>query len=175
MTLNIEALYQKTKEMAADVDDTFLDLGRHLRQLLDRDPELFQKIVAQTALGRRKAYYLVEISRVFDPLQVSRPRLKKLGWTKLQLIGKHVTQDNVEELMELAESMNTKQLERKMKGKMPIKNAACVLMYFNPTAVKELEQALEKYGATPTPRGIQDREEALIRMIRAMNKQSEEF
>jgi hypothetical protein len=173
VTLNIEALYEKAKEMASDVEDTFLDLGRMLRQLLDRDPELFQKIVQQTNLGRRKAYYLVEVSQAFDPLQVSRPRLKKLGWTKCALIAKHVNQDNVEEMLELAESMNSKQLERKLKGKTPINNAACVLMYFSKQQFKELEQALEKYGGTVTPRGIQNKEEALMRMIRTMNKQSE--
>jgi hypothetical protein len=169
VTLNIEALYQKALSLSADVEDTFLDLGRYLRQLLDRDPELFQKIVHQTNLGRRKAYYLVEISRVFDSLQVSRARLKKLGWTKLSLIAKQVTQANVEEWLERAENLSTKQLERKMKGKTPIKNAACVLMYFSPKEYEELAEALAKYGATPTERGIQNREEALMRMVGRLN------
>jgi hypothetical protein len=52
--------------IAADVENTFLELGRYLRQLLDRDPELFKKVVDKTALKRRKAYYLVEVSRIFD-------------------------------------------------------------------------------------------------------------
>lgn len=46
--------------MAADVENTFLELGRYPRQLLDRDPELFKKVVDKTPLKRRKAYYLVE-------------------------------------------------------------------------------------------------------------------
>lgn len=173
MTLNIEALHQKALSLAADIEDTFLDLGRALRQLQDRDPERFQKIVEQTNLGRRKAYYLVEISRAFDPLQVSRARLKKLGWTKCALIARHVTQDNVEDMLTLAETMSAKQLERKMKGRTAIKNPHCVLMYFSDEEYTELEEALEPYGGVPTHRGIQNKEEALLRMIRAMNEQSE--
>jgi hypothetical protein len=69
--------------------------------------------------------------------------------------------------------MPAKQLERELKGKTPIKKPRCVLMYFAKPQYKELEAALEKYGGTVTRRGIQNREEALIRMIRAMNKQSE--
>jgi hypothetical protein len=173
MPPNTEALYDKALELFAKVPDNFLDLGRALRQLQDRDPELFQKFVAKTGIGRRKAYYLVEISRTFEPLQVSRARLHDLGWTKVQLIAREVNQDNVEEWLELAESLSTKQLERKMKGKAPIKNAACVLMYFGPKEYEELAEALAKYGAVPTERGIQNKEEALIRMVRAMNKKSE--
>ena len=90
MALSTEDLYDKAKYLSGDVQDNFLELGRSLRQLLDRDPELFKKIVQKTKLGRRKAYCLVEVSRIFDPLTVPRSRLRKIGWTKLQLIGKHV-------------------------------------------------------------------------------------
>jgi hypothetical protein len=56
-----------------------------------------------------------------------------------------------------------------MKGKAPIKNAACVLMYFSPKDYKELAEALKRYGATPTERGVQNREEALMTMVRRLN------
>lgn len=119
MTLSNEALYGKALELSKDVDDNFLELGKMLGQLQHRDPELFQKIVAKTDLGRRKAYYLVEVSRIFDPLPIPRARLRKIGWTKLQLIGKHVTPDNLEELLTLAEESTTKELERHMRGEKP--------------------------------------------------------
>src|SRR5208337_4791444 len=145
----------------------FLDLGRTLRQLLDRDPDLFQQIVAKSDLGRRKAYYLVEVSRIFDPLPIPRSRLKKIGWTKLQLIGKHVNASNLDELLELAESVNSKELERQMRGEKPLGNAHCVLMYFTPKDFAVLEEALLEHGAVRSPggrggRGLQKKEEALI-------------
>jgi hypothetical protein len=168
MTMSNEALHAKALDLATNDPDNFWDLGRALRRLLDREPDLFQKFLDNTDVGSRKAYYLVEINRAFEPLQVPRARLLRLGWTKLQLIAAKVKQDTVEEWLKLAEGMPTKQLERKMKGKTPIKNAACVLMYFSPKEYKELGEALKRYGGTPTERGIQNREEALIRMVRRL-------
>ena len=79
MTTNIDELYDRALALSSDVEDKFLELGRSLRQLLDRDPDLFQQIVKKGRLGRRKAYYLVEVSRKFEPLPISRARLKKIG------------------------------------------------------------------------------------------------
>jgi hypothetical protein len=133
MALSIDDLFDKTLHMAGGVnEDNCLELGRSLRQLQDRDPALFKKIVEKTDVGRRKAYYLVEVSRTFDPLPVPRSRLKKIKWTKLQLIGKHVTPQNLEDLLTLAETNNAKELQRHLKGEKPLGNAHCVLMYFNP-------------------------------------------
>jgi hypothetical protein len=87
MTMSIEELYERVLALSSNVEDTFVELGRSLRQLLDRDPDLFQQIVKKGRLGRRKAYYLVEVSRKFEPLPISRAKLKKIGWTKLQIIG----------------------------------------------------------------------------------------
>ena len=166
MTISIEELYDKALALSSDVEDTFLDLGQSLRQLLDRDPDLFQQIVKKGRLGRRKAYYLVEVSRKFAPLPIGPARLKKIGWTKLQIIGRHVTKDNVEELVSLAEQLKTKQLERIMQGDDPLGNAHCVLMYFSPKQYAELEVALLKNGAERSGRGIVGKEEALINALR---------
>ena len=165
MTMSIEDLYDRALALSSDVEDKFLELGRSLRQLLDRDPALFQQVVKKR-LGRRKAYYLVEVSRRFEPLPISRARLKKIGWTKLQIIGQHVTKDNVEELVSLAEQFKTKQLERKMQGDEPLKNAHCVLMYFSSQQYAEFEEALLKNGAKRSGRGIVGKEKALINALR---------
>ena len=166
MTISTEDLFDKAMALSGDVDDNFLELGKALRQLQDRDPDLFHKIVAKSNLGRRKAYYVVEVSRIFDPLPVPRARLRKIGWTKLQLIAKHVDASNLEDLLKLAESENTKELKRRMKGEKPMGNAHCVLMYFTPKQYAELEAALLKNGATRSGRGLVDKEEALINALR---------
>jgi hypothetical protein len=169
VVLSTDDIYAKALDMSTNLEDNFLDLGRYLRQLQDREPDLFQKIVDKSDLGKRKAYYLIEISRTFDPLPISRTRLKKLGWTKLQLIGKYVTKDNVTELVELAETTSAKMLERQLRGETPMKNAHCVLMYFTPKQYEELETALVANGATRSTgksRGIQNKEAALMNVIR---------
>ena len=73
MALSTEDLFEKALTLSGDVDDNFLELGKSLRQLQDRDSELFHKIVAKTNLSRRK------VSRIFDPLPVPRSRLRKIG------------------------------------------------------------------------------------------------
>ena len=164
--MSIEALYDRALALSADVEDNFLELGRSLRQLLDRDPDLFQQVVKKGNLGRRKAYYLVEVSRTFDNAPVPRSRLRKIGWTKLQLIGKHVTPHNLDKLLELADSTNSKQLERQMRGEEPMENAHCVLMYFSPKQYAEFEEAVLKNGGERSGRGIVGKEEALINALR---------
>jgi len=81
MALSNDDLYDKALDLSKDFDDNFLDLAKTLRQLLDRDQEMFRDVWTKTNLGRRKAYYLVEVSRTFDSLPVGRARLKKIGWT----------------------------------------------------------------------------------------------
>src|SRR5271166_1279646 len=168
MPLSTEEIYEKALSMAKNVEDNFLDLGRQLRQLQDREPELFQKIVEQSDLGRRKAYYLVEVSRTFDPLPISRNRLKKIGWTKLQLLAKQITKDNAQELLALAEENTTKQLEKLMRGEKPIDNAHCMLMYFSPKQYKVVEEAMLANGGVKSGRGVVGKEEALVRALKKL-------
>jgi hypothetical protein len=170
MTPSNEALYDKAMYLSKDVEDNFLELGKSLRQLRDRDPELFHQFVASANIGRRKAYYQIEVSRTFEPLAIPRARLRKIGWTKLQLIGKHLNPDNQEELLTLAEEVNAKELERLMRGEKPLGNAHCVLMYFSPKQYAQLEDALVKHGGVRSGRGIQKKEEAMLSMVRRLNK-----
>ncbi len=53
-----------------------------------------------------------------------------------------------------------------MQGDNSLKNAHCVLMYFNPEQYAELEKALLKNGAERSGRGIVGKEEALINALR---------
>ena len=171
MTLSIEALYDKAMGLSNEVEDNFLELGKSLRQLMDRDPDLFQQFIRKSNLGRRKAYYLVEVSRIFDPLPIPRARLRKIGWTKLQLIARHVTPNNLDVLLQLAEDSAARQLERRMRGEKPLGNAHCVLMYFSPKDYAELEDVLVKHGGVRSGRGIQNKEEAVLRMVHATKTQ----
>ncbi len=168
MAVSNEELYGQAEALSANVEDNFLDLGRALRKLLDRDPELFSKLWQKASLGRRKAYYLVEVSRTFDPLPISRNRLKKIGWTKLQLLAKQITKDNAQELLALAEENTTKQLEKLMRGEKPIDNAHCMLMYFSPKQYKVVEEAMLANGGVKSGRGVVGKEEALVRALKKL-------
>lgn len=165
MALSTDDIYARALDQAKDDDDNFLELAKTLRQLHDRDPELIKKVMAKTGLGSRKAYYLINIDNWFSGLQVSKARLKKLGWTKLQLIGAGVTQDNVEELLTLAENSTAAQLKQITKGDEAVNNARCVLLYFSPKEYDHLETVLLANGGTKSGRGIVDKEKALLKAI----------
>ena len=102
MTEGTDALYDKALELSANVPDNFLELGRALSRLYDRDPNLFRQLAAKSNMGLRKAYSLIEVSRTFEPLAIPRDQLRKIGWSKLQLIAKHVTPNTLEALLQLA-------------------------------------------------------------------------
>jgi hypothetical protein len=167
MASSTEDLYAKALELSGAFKENFLDLAKILRQLLDRDPDKFQKIVEKSKLGLRKAYYLVEISRAFDGLPAPKSRLHKVGWTKLGILAKHVDKSNVEDLLELAESHTTKQLEQRLRGKEPPENSHCVLMYFTPKEYEELEHVLLRNGGQRSGRGIVNKEQALLRALKS--------
>ena len=173
MALSNKDLYEKALDLSKDFDDNFLDLAKALRQLLDRDPEKFRDVWMTSNIGRRKAYYLIEVSRVFDPLPAPKSRLKKIGWTKLQIIGKHVTKDNVAAMLDLAEQHTAKELESLMRGEKLSNTAHCVLMYFSPKQYELLERVLLKNGGQRSGRGILDKEAALITALKKL--ESAEF
>jgi hypothetical protein len=168
MTVDTEDLVISVKDLSGNVDETFLELGRALRELHEREPQQFSDIVTKSGLGRRKAYYLVDISRAFDPLEVSRAKLKEVGWTKLAMIAKRVTQENFEKLLNLAERNNVKELDRLARGYKPLGDSHCVMMYFSPTQYEVLEQALVRHGAKKARggRGLADKEDALLKIVR---------
>jgi len=170
MAQSTDDIYSRARELTKNVEDNFLDLARTLRQLKNRDPALFTDLWKKTNLGRRKAYYMIEIDETYSQLPIPRSRLKKLGWTKLQLIRKHVTSDNWEELFATAEGMATKQLEKLMKGEQPVSNAHCVLMYMTPTQYKLFEERLLENGSQRSGRGLLHKEEALTRILKASKK-----
>ena len=151
--------------MSLDVEDNFLDLARALRQLQDRDQEMFMKSLKKSGMGTRKAYYLINIARQFDGLTVPKARLRRIGWTKLQVLGPYVTAQNLEELLVMAENLSTMALKTALRGDDPRANSHCVLMYFSPEQYSVFETALVKAGAQKNGKSISDKETALIKLL----------
>ena len=174
MTEGSDALYEKALELSANGPDNFLELGRALSQLYDRDPDLFRQLAAKSNMGLRRAYDLVEVSRTFEPLAIPRDQLRKIGWPKLQLIAQHVTPNTLDALLQLAEDTTAKDLERHMRGKKPLGNAHCVLMYFSPKDYAEVEDALVKHGGGRSGRGILNKEEAQLNVVTALKTQTDD-
>jgi hypothetical protein len=69
MTAITDALYDKALELSANVPDNFMELGRALTQLYDRDRDRFRKLAAKSNMGLRRAYHLIEVSRTVEQLE----------------------------------------------------------------------------------------------------------
>jgi hypothetical protein len=79
MAVSSQDLYAKALSLSSQVEEHFLELASSLRKLQDRDPELFRKLTDKADIGKRKLYYLLEISRTFDTLPIPKARLRHVG------------------------------------------------------------------------------------------------
>ena len=57
--------YDAAKGYVATLDENFIELGKALIELHETDFAEFQRLLKNTGLGSRKAYYLIDISRTF--------------------------------------------------------------------------------------------------------------
>ena len=85
-----EKAFQRAVELPKCPQENFMELGRCLARLKE-EPEEFRRFLKMSGMGSRKAYYLISISQVFGPLRLPKARLKKIGWTKLQVPGDEIS------------------------------------------------------------------------------------
>jgi hypothetical protein len=160
-TVNINQDTDKALELIAQINDEFLELASLLRQLQEKEPDDFKALLSIPELGRRKGYYLVEIDRAFADFDVLPQRLNKIGWTKLQIIARHVTAENLELLLTLAETHIAKNLELIMHGELP-NIARTVLLLFTQEQFAVFSDAVLAHGAVASGAGFLGKEAALI-------------
>jgi hypothetical protein len=165
--LKADDLYDRILEAAPDVEKKFLELGSLLWRLMDIDRVLFWQAVDKTGLGKRKAYYLIAIAKAFKNLKFSRPRLRAIGWTRLQVIARAVNESNAEELVNLAEQHKVKDLEAIIKGEEPQPDSRVVILYLTPEEYEHFEKVVVHHGASRHGRGLVSKEKALMKALAA--------
>ena len=168
MTRN-EKLLRKAVELSARPEDTFLDLARALAAIYAQDKSLLGRFIEQSGIGRRKAYYLLDLGKRLVDLGLPDNRLQKIGWTKLQVVGKHLTRRNAETLLGWAEECNAPQLAARVRGEAPSKTH-CVLLYMSPAQYRQFERAILSNGGKRSGRGLVGTEDAIMRMVRSVNR-----
>ena len=83
---------KKRSTLAKDFDESFLELGRTLRQIQEIGGVVdFRKVCDAAGIGTRKAYYLASITKQIEGLHIPTKRLRAIGWTKLMTIHPHLT------------------------------------------------------------------------------------
>jgi hypothetical protein len=171
-------LEKKVLALSLRPAERFLDLGDALGSLKDKSREEYRRIVRKAELGTRKAYYLVNLAKQFHsppgkPARLHqtpdiRARLHQIGWTKAQVISRHLSGTNILKLLKYAEdkNTNTKALEAYAGGTEADPGTRCVLLYFTDSEYRLFEKALIKFHAENSGRGLTGKEKATIKMAK---------
>ncbi len=163
MSKKKSALDEKVEFVASLIGDNFLRLAWALRELQDEQPDIFLKVVELVGLSPRKAYALARIARQFDG--VAEERLHFIGWSKLMIVGRYLTEDNIEYLLNLAEKNTSHDLEVLLRGETPVADAKVMVLYLAPDDHTRLKAALIKHGAVVSGHGLAKMEIALMALI----------
>ncbi|OQM76238.1 hypothetical protein [Manganibacter manganicus] len=153
---------EKSEFLADLIGDRFLKLAQELRELKDTQPDILWEVVELAGISRRKAYALVRIARQFEELDIPEARLYAIGWTKLAVIGRYLTELNGEQLLKLAEQNTVHDLEALLRGEAPVEDARLVTLYLAPEQYEVLRTKLVAHGALPSGNGMIKVEEALM-------------
>lgn len=160
----------KVALLADYVGRDFLRLARELRRVQEQRSDLFIEVAEEIGLGRRKAFALARVARVFDDLDIDDQRLNKIGWAKLNKISRHLAAHNAEQLLKLAEDHTSYQLDAVLKGELPVGDARVVLLYFTEEDFALLSKRLLEHGAQLSANGgIAGKEQALMKIVGALS------
>lgn len=161
-------LVEKAEFISELLGDNFMRLARALREIQDEQPDIFLRVAKLVGLGKRKAYALARIARQFE--SVSEKRLYSIGWTKLQIIGRYLTDENSDYLLQLAEKNTAHDLEVLLRGDTPVAGARVVQLYLAPGDYNRLRAALIANGAIVNGSGVARMEAAVMTLIGKVEK-----
>jgi hypothetical protein len=157
--------YDKALELAAKFEQNFVELGRLLHYLQDHNPNLFKGVFTETALSRRKAYYLARLARQIEKLTIPDQLLIDVGWTKVAVIGLHLTKSNWKDLIKLAKQRTVRELKIIVEGGTPVPGTRCVLLYLKPRQYAIFAKAIVHNGGKENGVGLANKERALMNLI----------
>jgi hypothetical protein len=100
----------------------------------NKDLSDFRSCLKKAGISKRKGYYLLVIDRVYPPLKIPRERLIAIGWTKLGFLAKYTDEEQLELMLEAAESQTVEELKAFLAGRDP------------PTDVVTLRFTSQQYG-----------------------------
>ena len=165
--VNVDELGQKAVALAKDFDESFLELGRTLRQIQEIGGVVdFRKVCDAAGIGTRKAYYLASITKQIEGLHIPTKRLRAIGWTKLMTIHPHLTKATWKDLLEAAENNTNRELQMLVKGETPADNSHCVLLYFNDEDYADFVKSALHHGAARSGRGLLHKEKAIMALVK---------
>jgi hypothetical protein len=159
----LDPIYARALRLIVHFEDEFLELASLVRKLYETNSDEFKTLIAQQHLGRRKAYYLVEVDRAFGDIANEQcVRLNEIGWTKLATIAASITHKNREKLLKLAEAHTVEDIKALVRGETPVTDRKTIVLYFTPKQHEKFAKVILKHGAIKSGDGFAKKEEALI-------------
>ncbi|MES0157570.1 hypothetical protein NKJ81_29000 [Mesorhizobium sp. M0018] len=154
--------------LSAAQPDHSIELARCLAEL--KANKLLPEFIAASGSSRRKSYYLAQIGRELEKLSgIPDDRLTAIGWTKLQIVLRHIDDRDALDLVELAEKHKAHELKRMLPKDPLVGHSRCVVLYFSPDQYADFEKAIVANGGKRSRRGLSHKEKALIAMIGRLN------
>ena len=170
MSQDITKLINTILSFSKNIGQNFVKLSELFYQLRLKDPIRFQAVILSPDIDKRKAYYMSEIGGHLDRVAIPPSALHDIGWTKVQIIARHLNTDNWEALLELASAHTVRDLKLLMQGIKPMEKTKTVLLSLSLKDHKMLFEALLKHGASPSGHGHANKELALMKMVAKVMK-----
>lgn len=121
--MQMDNVAKKVAKLAKEGDARFLEIGKVLRDFYDSisdedgsKGEALRTLLKGTKISRRRAFYWIEIDRVYGDLGVPPARLAQIGWTKLSLVTKYVDDDTIDAWLSFIEKGTADALRAFLKG-----------------------------------------------------------
>jgi len=155
----------KTELITALIEYDFLAAAQLLRGIQDKTPEAFATAAKFAGIGLRKAYALAQIDRCFSVLNVERKLLCNIGWSKLQILCQHITLDNHQKLLSLAQNVCAHELSAILRDATYSAGKHCVVLYFSSKQYDVFQHAVLAHGGKKSSRGLTYKEMALVQAL----------
>ena len=179
--MTIDETAQEMLQLAKEMDSNFLQLSKLLRELHNSltdegwndKAEVFDTCLKKAGIGRRRAYYLMDIDRVFGPMNISKRRLSAIGWTKLGLIAKRVGEQDIEGWLTIAETSTAAELRAFLSGNaLP---STTITLKLTEKQFDVIADMMMAFGAHLTiGKGLVNREKAMLKMVDFIRKAKDE-
>ena|SRR5271166_1979811 len=155
----------KISGLAASAD--FIELGRALRPMRDREQQRFKSICQDGPVRYRRAMHFIEIAQGIDKRLLTELEARELGWTKALIVLHHATtRAEARKLLEQARRLSAAALrDTLVSGRSAARLTVSFLL--TQSEAEHLSQALLQAGARHGRRGLDGRSEALMKIVRA--------
>lgn len=151
----------------------FYDLAVSISELYTDDACSLDKLPGPIGISRRKIYYLRDAGHLIRARLLSREAADKIGWTKLQIVARHVltkedgadtTDEEWLKFLEIARNATARNLPDALKEQNAVQRR---LVAFHLTKSEQiaLRELLLTFGAQQGPSGLSGKEAALMKII----------